>query len=73
MLFCFTSTQLVELSNFHIYFGGSWIQLDDEEKDTTYHDDLPENSFQGQCTELNIKPWTNLVLSLASCVVRSLS
>ena len=47
---------------------GIWqneLELDDEEKDTSYHEDLPEYSLRG-LHRLNIELWTNIVLNFAS-------
>lgn len=41
------------------------LELNDEEKDTSYHEDLPEYSLQG-LDRLNIKLWTNFMLNFAS-------
>jgi hypothetical protein len=40
-------------------------ELEDEEKDTSYHEDLPEYSLQG-LHRLNIEIWTNFVPNFAS-------
>ena len=41
------------------------LELDDEEKGTSYHEDLPEYSLQG-LHKIKIKLWTNFMLNLAS-------
>jgi len=47
------------------------LELDDEEKDTSYHEDLPEYSLQG-LHRLNIELWTNFVLNFASSEIYGL-